>query len=115
VVVSNHGGRQLDHAPSGIAALPAVADAVGGRAQVYVDGGVRRGSDVVKALALGADACLAGRAVAYGLGVGGADGARRALAILEDELRLTLMLAGCPSAQDLGASWVWAPQAAAAR
>ncbi|WCB95343.1 L-lactate dehydrogenase [Baekduia alba] len=113
IVVSNHGGRQLDHAPSGIGALPAVVDAVDGRAEVYVDGGVRRGGDVAKALALGAKGCMAGRALGYGLGVAGQAGAERALAILADELRLTLMLAGCPSVHDLGPAWVRRPVAVA--
>jgi isopentenyl diphosphate isomerase/L-lactate dehydrogenase-like FMN-dependent dehydrogenase len=113
VVVSNHGGRQLDHAPSGVRALPDVVEAVEGRAEVYVDGGVRRGGDVVKALALGARACMAGRALGYGLGVAGQAGAHRAWAILADELRLSLMLAGCPSVQDLGPEWVRGPLAAA--
>jgi L-lactate dehydrogenase (cytochrome) len=102
VVVSNHGGRQLDHAPSGIRALPAVAAEVGDRIDVYVDGGIRRGGDVVKAFGLGASGCLIGRAVGYGLGAGGAAGAGRALAILEEELRLTLTLAGCPALRDMG-------------
>jgi len=106
VVVSNHGGRQLDGAPPAIRALPAVADAVGGGAEVYVDGGIRRGADIVRALALGARACLAGRALAYGLGAAGEAGARRAVEILRAELRTALALAGCPSATALDASWV---------
>jgi L-lactate dehydrogenase (cytochrome) len=113
VVVSNHGGRQLDGAPSAVRALTAVVEAVDGRAEVYVDGGVRRGGDVVKALALGARACMAGRAVGYGLGVAGQAGAERALTILADELRLAMMLAGCPSVHDLGPAWVHRPVAVA--
>ena len=78
MIVSNHGGRQLDHAPSTIAALPRVLDAVGSEIEVYMDGGIRRGVDVLQALALGARACLSGRALVYGLGAGGEAGARRA-------------------------------------
>jgi L-lactate dehydrogenase (cytochrome) len=106
ISVSNHGGRQLDGAPAAIRALPAVADAVGGDAEVYVDGGIRRGADIVKALALGARACLAGRALGYGLGVAGQPGVRRAVGILHAELRTALALAGCPSIHDLDPSWV---------
>ncbi len=97
VIVSNHGGRQLDDAPSAISALPAVVDAVGENAEVYLDSGIRRGGDVVKALALGARACLVGRPLVYGLAVAGEAGARHALALLAGELELTLALAGCPS------------------
>jgi L-lactate dehydrogenase (cytochrome) len=111
VVVSNHGGRQLDGAPAAIRALPAVVDALGGDAEVYLDGGIRRGADIVKALALGTRACLAGRALAYGLGVAGQAGARRAVAILHAELRTVLALAGCPSVHDLDPSWVSVPVA----
>jgi L-lactate dehydrogenase (cytochrome) len=106
ISVSNHGGRQLDGAPAAIRALPAVADAVGGEAEVYLDGGIRRGADIVKALALGARACLAGRALGYGLGVAGQAGVSRAVEILHTELRTTLALAGCPSVHDLDPSWV---------
>jgi L-lactate dehydrogenase (cytochrome) len=101
VVVSNHGGRQLDGAVSGIAALPAVVDAVGGVAEVFMDGGIRRGTDIVKALALGARACLIGRALVYGLAAGGDAGTERALTILVEELRLALALAGCNSVAEL--------------
>lgn len=106
VAVSNHGGRQLDGAPPAIRALPAVADAVGADAEVYVNGGIRRGADIVKALALGARACLAGRPLAYGLGAAGEAGARRAVEILRAELRTALALAGCPSVHEIDASWV---------
>ena len=106
IVVSNHGGRQLDGAPSAIRALPGVADAVAGEAEVYLDGGIRRGADIVKALALGARACLAGRALGYGLGAAGEAGVRRAVQILHEELRTTLALAGCPSVRVLNSSWV---------
>ena len=106
VIVSNHGGRQLDHAPSAIRALPAVVDAIGADAEVYLDGGVRRGSDIVKALALGARACLVGRALLYGLGAAGDPGAARAVEILVNELRLTLTLLGCPTVGRLDPSWL---------
>ena len=97
IIVSNHGGRQLDHAPSTIRALTPVLDAVGSDAEVYLDGGIRRGSDVLKAVALGARACMIGRPLVYGLGACGEAGARRAVAILEQELRTAMALAGCPS------------------
>jgi L-lactate dehydrogenase (cytochrome) len=106
VIVSNHGGRQLDHAPSSISVLPAVVDAVGSEIEVYMDGGIRRGVDIVKALALGARACLAGRALVYGLGAGGEAGAARAMTLLVDELRLAMTLAGCASIRELDRSWV---------
>ncbi len=106
VVVSNHGGRQLDHAPSSISALAPVVDAVGDELEVYFDGGIRRGVDVVKALAVGARACLAGRALVYGLGAGGDAGAARALELLERELRLALALLGCRSVDQLDRSWL---------
>lgn len=106
IAVSNHGGRQLDQAPSAISSLPAVVSAVGDRAEVYVDGGIRRGSDVIKALALGARACLVGRALLYGLAAAGDQGAARALTILSDELKLALALAGCQRLDQLDPSWV---------
>lgn len=106
IVVSNHGGRQLDNAPATIDALPEVVDAVGGRIPVLVDGGIRRGTDVAVALALGADAVLAGRPCLWGLAAGGQRGAERALAILRQELTLALALLGCPSASDLDRSHV---------
>ena len=95
IVLSNHGGRQLDGAISGLEALPAVAQAVGGRTTLLVDGGVRRGSDIAKAVALGAEGVLLGRAPVYGLAAGGREGATRALGILADELDRTLALTGC--------------------
>ena len=106
VVVSNHGGRQLDGAPATIDALPAVADAVGGRVPVVVDGGVRRGTDVLVALALGADAVLAGRPALWGLAVDGERGAREVLSILEAEIRLALALLGCRTPADVTRSHV---------
>ncbi|GIW71923.1 MAG: alpha-hydroxy-acid oxidizing enzyme [Planctomycetota bacterium] len=103
VVVSNHGGRQLDTAPATAEALPAIARAVGDRAEIYVDGGVRRGTDVLKALALGARAVLIGRPVLWGLAVGAEAGARRVLELLRQELDLGLALVGCPDVRELGA------------
>jgi len=97
VVVSNHGGRQLDGAIASLDALPEVVDAVGGRAEVYLDGGVRRGSDVVMALALGARAVLVGRPALYGLAFGGDKGVRQVLEILRDETENALALLGCRS------------------
>jgi len=101
VVVSNHGGRQLDGAAATIDSLPEVAAAIDGRIDVLVDGGIRRGADVVKALALGARAVLAGRAPLWGLVVGGEAGARRVLDLLHDEIRLALQLSGCASPADV--------------
>lgn len=95
VIVSNHGGRQLDASPATAEALPEVVGAVDGRAEVYVDGGVRRGTDVLTALALGARAVLLGRPVLWGLAVGGEEGALGALETLRAELLQALMLAGC--------------------
>jgi isopentenyl diphosphate isomerase/L-lactate dehydrogenase-like FMN-dependent dehydrogenase len=97
VVVSNHGGRQLDGAIASLDALPEVVDAVGNRAEVYLDGGVRRGSDVVMALALGARAVLVGRPALYGLAFGGAKGVEQVLEILRDETENALALLGCRS------------------
>jgi 4-hydroxymandelate oxidase len=97
IVVSNHGGRQLDTAVAAIAALPRIADAVGDRAAVLVDGGIRRGTDVLKALALGAHAVLLGRPVLWGLALDGEAGARRVLELLRDEFRLAMQLAGAPT------------------
>jgi isopentenyl diphosphate isomerase/L-lactate dehydrogenase-like FMN-dependent dehydrogenase len=97
IVVSNHGGRQLDGAPATVDALPEIVDAVRGRLEVLVDGGIRRGPDVVKALALGARAVLAGRAVLWGLAAEGQPGAQRVLELLRDEIELALVLTGCDS------------------
>lgn len=94
ILVSNHGGRQLDHAPASIDILEDVVQRVGGRITVVCDGGVRRGSDIVKALALGADACSIGRAYLYGLGAAGEIGVSRALDMLHDEMVRTMALAG---------------------
>ena len=101
VVVSNHGGRQLDGVMPTIEALPAIVDAVGDRLDVLLDGGIRRGTDVAKALALGADAVLAGRQPLYGLAARGEDGARQVLELLCEELAIALHLTGCACIGDL--------------
>lgn len=97
IIVSNHGGRQLDSAVTGMEALPEIVEAVAGRCEVYVDGGIRRGTDVFKALALGARSVLVGRPVLWGLAVNGTQGVRHVLEILRAELELTMKLAGCPT------------------
>jgi 4-hydroxymandelate oxidase len=102
VVVSTHGGRQLDGVVPTPLALPEVADAVGDRVEVYVDGGVRTGSHVLKALALGARAVLVGRPVLWALATGGFDGVRSLLDEMTSEVEEALALAGCPSCADVG-------------
>jgi len=109
VVVSNHGGRQLDGVAATLRALPEVVSAVQGRAEVLMDGGIRSGSDIVKALCLGARAVLVGRAYAYGLGAGGGAGVARAVEILRSDLARTLKLLGCASISELGPSYVEVP------
>jgi 4-hydroxymandelate oxidase len=104
VVVSNHGGRQLDTAPATCEVLPAVADAVGDLCEVYVDGGIRRGSDVLKAIALGARAVLIGRPILWGLCVGGEQGASNVLEILRRELDEAMLLCGCTKLGDINRS-----------
>ena len=101
IVLSNHGGRQLDSAPSPLQVLPEVVDAVGGDLAIFVDGGVRRGADIAKARALGASAVLLGRAPLYGLAARGPRGVDEVLAILRDELEIALRLIGQPSARNL--------------
>jgi 4-hydroxymandelate oxidase len=101
VVVSNHGGRQLDTAVAAVRALPEVAEAVAGRGVVLLDGGVRRGTDVVKALALGATAVQVGRPVLWGLALAGADGARRVLELLRAEIDAAFALCGCAAVGDV--------------
>jgi L-lactate dehydrogenase (cytochrome) len=109
VVVSNHGGRQLDGAPASLRALPEVVAAVNGRAEVLMDGGVRRGSDILKAICLGARAVLLGRAYAYGLAAAGEAGVARVLEILRTDLERSLKLLGCPSISQLDRSFVDVP------
>ena len=106
VVVSNHGGRQLDGAVASLEALPEVVDAVGDRAEVYLDGGVRRGTDVVMALALGARAVLVGRPALYGLAFGGSKGVEQVLEILREETENALALLGCRSPAEVTAAHV---------
>jgi isopentenyl diphosphate isomerase/L-lactate dehydrogenase-like FMN-dependent dehydrogenase len=106
VVVSNHGGRQLDGAIASLEALPEVVDAVGDRAEVYLDGGVRRGTDVVMALALGARAVLVGRPALYGLAFGGSRGVEQVLEILREETENALALLGCRSPAEITAAHV---------
>ena len=106
IVVSNHGGRQLDGVPASLRVLPEIVAAVNGRAEVLMDGGVRRGSDVVKAICLGARAVLIGRAYAYGLAAAGQAGVARALEILRTDVERTLKLLGCASIDALDSSYV---------
>lgn len=109
VIVSNHGGRQLDSVASGLRALPEVVAAASGRIDVYMDGGIRRGSDVVKALCLGAKAVLLGRAYAYGLGAAGGAGVTRAIEIIRCDLERTLKLLGVGAVGELDRTFVDAP------
>jgi L-lactate dehydrogenase (cytochrome) len=109
VVVSNHGGRQLDSVSATLRALPEVVAAVNGQVEVLMDGGVRRGGDIVKALCLGARAVLVGRAYAYGLGAAGPAGVARALAILKTDVERTMRLLGCASIAALNRSYIEVP------
>jgi L-lactate dehydrogenase (cytochrome) len=109
LVVSNHGGRQLDGVAPTLRVLPEVLASVGDRIEVLLDGGIRRGSDIVKALCLGARAVLVGRAYAYGLGAAGGAGVARAIEILRIDLIRTLKLLGCPSLAELDRSFVDVP------
>ena len=109
LVVSNHGGRQLDLVAPTLRILPEVVASVGGQIEVLLDGGIRRGSDIVKALCLGARAVLVGRAYAYGLGAAGNAGVARAIEILHADLIRTLKLLGCPSVAELDSSYVDVP------
>ncbi|MCF8278570.1 MAG: alpha-hydroxy-acid oxidizing protein [Flavobacteriales bacterium] len=106
IILSNHGGRQLDGAPAGFDLLPEVVKAVGPNVEVIIDGGIQRGSDVIKAMALGASACLIGRAYLYGLAAGGEAGVTRTYDILRDEMERVMKLIGCPSLSELDASYV---------
>jgi len=111
ISVSNHGGRQLDGLPASVRALPEVVKAVNGQIEVLMDGGVRRGTDIVKAICLGARAVLCGRAYAYGLAAAGEAGVTRAIEILRTDLERTLRLLGCPSVAALDRSYVNVPAA----
>jgi L-lactate dehydrogenase (cytochrome) len=101
IVVSNHGGRQLDGAASSIAMLPPIAEAVGSQLEVMFDGGIRSGQDIARALALGAHACMSGRAYIYGLGAGGEAGVARAIEIMRNELDITMALMGVSNVDDI--------------
>ena len=104
IIVSNHGGRQLDTSVSTCEALPHVAEAVGSSCEVYVDGGVRRGSDVLKAIALGARVVLVGRPILWGLAISGEHGAVQVLEILRRELDEAMLLCGCSHLSDINAA-----------
>lgn len=106
IVLSNHGGRQLDGVPSPVSVLPEIAGRLKGRLTILVDSGFRRGTDIVKALALGADGVMIGRATLYGLAAGGEAGAARAIAILEEEIRRTMALLGCGSIAELDRRYI---------
>jgi isopentenyl diphosphate isomerase/L-lactate dehydrogenase-like FMN-dependent dehydrogenase len=106
IIVSNHGGRQLDGGEATILALPDVVEAVAGRLEVYVDGGFRRGSEILKALSLGARGVFIGRPYLWGLAAGGEAGVKRVLDILRAELSLAMALAGCARLADIDRSLV---------
>jgi isopentenyl diphosphate isomerase/L-lactate dehydrogenase-like FMN-dependent dehydrogenase len=110
VVVSNHGGRQLDGAPATLRVLPEIVAAVGDRVEVILDGGVRRGSDVLKAVAMGARAVMIGRAYVYALGARGERGVEEMLSLLRDEIHNAMGLMGCQSVHDLDPSWIATPR-----
>lgn len=110
LIVSNHGGRQLDTCSPTAQALPEVLEAVKGQVEVLVDGGIRRGADVVKAICMGAQAVLIGRAYGYGLAAAGQAGVARAIAILKADIERTLILLGCPSVRELNCSYVRLPK-----
>jgi len=110
ISVSNHGGRQLDCVPSSLRALPEVVEAVGGQVEILMDGGIRRGTDIAKAICLGARAVLCGRAYAYGLAAAGEAGVDRAIEILRTDMERTLRLLGCPSVAALDRSYVNVPK-----
>jgi len=102
LVVSNHGGRQLDGAPSSIEALPEIVDTVGSQTEIMFDGGIRSGQDVMRALALGAKSCMIGRAYAYGLGAGGEAGVAKAIELIGKELATTMGLCGVNKISEIG-------------
>jgi L-lactate dehydrogenase (cytochrome) len=110
ISVSNHGGRQLDGVPASLRALPEVVKAVNGQIEILMDGGIRRGTDVAKALCMGARGVLCGRAYAYGLAAAGEAGVDRAIQILRTDLERTLRLLGCPSVNALDRSYVNVPK-----
>jgi L-lactate dehydrogenase (cytochrome) len=106
IAISNHGGRQLDSAPAALDLLPEIAEAVGHRTEIICDGGVRRGSDIVKAVALGAKACMAGRAYLYGLGAAGEAGVDHVLNMLANDVKRTMALIGCTTIKELNRDFV---------
>ena len=106
VALSNHGGRQLDSSPAPFELLPATVDAVGGQIEILVDGGIRRGADIVKAVAMGATACMVGRAYLYGLGAAGERGVDKALGFLHDEFERTMKLVGAANVDELGPDYI---------
>ena len=106
IIVSNHGGRQLDHAPGAIDVLPEIVQAVKSDVEVILDGGVRRGTDVIKALSLGAKACMIGRSYLYGLGAGGEPGVERAITLLRQEIERNMKLMGCCSIKELNKNYL---------
>jgi 4-hydroxymandelate oxidase len=108
VIVSNHGGRNLDTLPATIEALPQVADKVAGRMPVFVDGGIRRGTDVLKALALGASAVFIGRPYLYGLGAAGEAGVTQVINILQREFQMAMALTGRTSIASIDRAVIWA-------
>jgi 4-hydroxymandelate oxidase len=107
VIVSNHGGRELDTVPASIDALPLVAERIAGRVPILMDGGVRRGTDVLKALALGAAAVLIGRPVCFGLAVAGAEGVHHVISILRTEFETAMALSGRPTIKSIDRSVLW--------
>ncbi|MEZ5528791.1 MAG: alpha-hydroxy acid oxidase [Porticoccaceae bacterium] len=109
IVISNHGGRQLDSSPATIEMLPKIVDAVGGQIEIILDSGIRRGTHVLKALALGANACMIGRSYLYGLAAGGQPGVARALQLLRTEIELDMKLMGCRSLADVTADCLYQP------
>lgn len=113
IIVSNHGGRQLDSTPAGVDALGPVAGAVGGRVPVLVDGGIRRGTDVLKCLCLGAAAVLVGRPLLWGLTLDGEAGAGSVFRTLRTELEMSMALVGAPALKDLGSQFIIPPSSGA--
>ena len=111
LVVSNHGGRQLDGASSSISALPKIADAVGSQVEIMMDGGIRTGADIMRALALGARSCMIGRAYAWGLGAGGKAGVAKTIEVLKKELDITMALTGVSRTTDIGPQVLVNPEA----
>ena len=106
IILSNHGGRQLDSAPTSLELVPLVREAVGPKFEIIIDGGITCGSDIIKALCLGADSCLIGKAYLYGLAAGGEAGVSKVLSIFKEEMERSLRLIGCPNIKDLNPSYL---------